>query len=344
MRAPPDPYSALEARIAAAIAAADPALFEPLALEVHAFQRANNPAYAAYCAQFPAPAAWHAIPSLPLSAFKLAPIRSFPAGAETGAFRTSGTTGESFGTHHFASFRLYDAAILRGWDLLGLPALPHVLLIAGPAGAPHSSLSHMIGVLKQRAPGGEQHPCFLPDGKLDSAHLASLLASVRAQARPVLLFATALSLLHALGTIQADLTLPPGSLLFETGGYKGSGRTLTKTDLYGLASRRLGIPADSILNEYGMTELSSQAYTRGLGTPHAAPPWTRFLVVHPATGREVPDGETGLLRVFDLANLGSVIALQTRDLAIRRGPRFELLGRDPAALPRGCSRAAGALL
>ena len=99
-----------------------------------------------------------------------------------------------------------------------------------------------------------------------------------------------------------------------------------------------------ILNEYGMTELSSQCYTRGIGKPHVPPPWMRALVVDPATGCEVPDGETGLLRLHDLANLGSVMAIQTRDFATRRGSHFELLGRDPAALPRGCSRAADEML
>ena len=55
------------------------------------------------------------------------------------------------------------------------------------------------------------------------------------------------------------------------------------------------------------------------------------------SGREVADGETGLVRIFDLANVFSVLAVQTEDLAIRRGDGFELLGRAAAAEPRGCS-------
>jgi hypothetical protein len=70
----------------------------------------------------------------------------------------------------------------------------------------------------------------------------------------------------------------------------------------------------------------------------------RAIAVDPGTGLEVADGETGLLRIYDLANLGSVLAIQTRDLAVRRGGDFELLGRDPAALPRGCSRSADEML
>jgi hypothetical protein len=126
----------------------------------------------------------------------------------------------------------------------------------------------------------------------------------------------------------------------ETGGYKGTGRTLTKEALYAQFQTSLGLAPNAILNEYSMTELSSQWYTHGLNRPHFGPPWARSLVISPETGREVADGETGTVRLIDLANLGSVIAIQTQDLAIRRGHGFQLIGRDPAAIPRGCSRTA----
>jgi len=51
-----------------------------------------------------------------------------------------------------------------------------------------------------------------------------------------------------------------------------------------------------------------------------------------------------MLRLIDLANIGSVLAIQTQDLAIRRGADIELLGRNPAAIPRGCSRSADEML
>jgi hypothetical protein len=130
----------------------------------------------------------------------------------------------------------------------------------------------------------------------------------------------------------------------ETGGYKGSGRELAKQDLYRMFEDYLGLPGEMIINEYGMTELSSQFYTRGLGSPHRAPPWLKALVIDVETGREAAVGEAGTLRIFDLANVNSVLAIETQDLAIRREDGFELLGRDPEALPRGCSRAADEFL
>jgi hypothetical protein len=95
-----------------------------------------------------------------------------------------------------------------------------------------------------------------------------------------------------------------------------------------------------------MSELSSQAYDSPRLAPDAArlfrfPPWARVQIISPETGREVADGETGLVRVFDLANVFSVAAIQTEDLAVRRGDGFELIGRAQLAEPRGCSLMTG---
>ena len=95
--------------------------------------------------------------------------------------------------------------------------------------------------------------------------------------------------------------------------------------------------------EYGMSELSSQAYdgVAGQVRPTAGvfrfPPWVRTQIVSLETGAIAAAGETGLLRVFDLANIHSVMALQTEDLAASREDGFELLGRAEPSEPRGCS-------
>jgi hypothetical protein len=67
------------------------------------------------------------------------------------------------------------------------------------------------------------------------------------------------------------------------------------------------------------------------------PPWCRVQIISPETGCEAGEGETGLIRVFDLANVYSVMAIQTEDLGIRRSDGFELIGRAALAEPRGCS-------
>jgi hypothetical protein len=69
------------------------------------------------------------------------------------------------------------------------------------------------------------------------------------------------------------------------------------------------------------------------------------LIMNPNTNTEASPGEVGLLRIFDLANMWSVMAVQTQDLAVAQANEgFLLLGRDPSALPRGCSRAMDELI
>jgi hypothetical protein len=152
------------------------------------------------------------------------------------------------------------------------------------------------------------------------------------------LLGTAFSFVHLLDFLAEKnlrLTLPPGSRVLETGGYKNRSRSLPKTELHALITKRLGVPASHIICEYGMSELSSQAYAVN-GAFHF-PPWAQVQIISPETGREVADGETGLIRVFDLANVFSVAAIQTEDLAVRRGEGFELIGRARLAEQRGCS-------
>ena len=75
----------------------------------------------------------------------------------------------------------------------------------------------------------------------------------------------------------------------------------------------------------------------GTSTPTSITVVETRIAISPETNLEVADGETGLLRIFDLANVRSVLAIQTEDLAVKRGDGFELIGRATQAEPRGCS-------
>ncbi len=167
-----------------------------------------------------------------------------------------------------------------------------------------------------------------------------------------ILLGTAFSFVHLLdflGEQNLSFRLPPGSRVMETGGYKSHSRTMPKNELHALITERLGVPQSHIVCEYGMSELNSQAYDTEISTQNSKlkiqnlerrfhfPPWARVQVISPETNREVADGETGLIRVFDLANVFSVMAIQTEDLGVRHGDDFELLGRAQFAEPRGCS-------
>ena len=321
----------LEQEVCRAISDGGPADFDGLLRRLHAFQFRHNAPYQAFCQSLgvgESVRSWRCIPCVPQEAFKHADLRCFPAGETKKTFRTSGTTGEGFGQHHFRSLEIYETAVREGWRHARMPDGSFLVIAPHPDEAPHSSLSHMLGVLAPR------DRFIAPGGAID-------LERLRGLDEPVCLLGTALGFLRLFEELGAErILLPPGSTAMETGGYKGSGRQISKTDLYAMFADKLGLDPENVFNEYGMTELSSQFYARGPRGLHHGPPWARALVADPVTLEEVTEGETGILLVYDAANVGSVVGIRTQDLAIKHGEAFELLGRDPAALPRGCSRAA----
>jgi hypothetical protein len=197
--------------------------------------------------------------------------------------------------------------------------------------------------------------CLGEDGgwRIDYGKLCGVIELLMAKNQPVVLLGTAFNFVQVLDYCVANrirFNLPPGSRAMETGGYKGRSRTLLKSELHSLISSTFGLPGSHLVCEYGMCELSSQAYDRIASalptvTPTAIPAprvfqfpmWARTRIVSPETGREVAEGETGLIQVFDLANVGSVMAIQTEDLGIRRGSDFEWADRVRTLEPRGCS-------
>lgn len=324
--------------------------WDTLARRVFAHQFAHNRPYQAYCAaRGRTPdriASWQEIPAVPTAAFKEVPLCSFPPEQATAVFETSGTTaGGRSGRHYLRTTALYDAALLPPFAahvMRGEPAIRMLSLGPSPRLSPRSSLGHMLGRVMAAfgAPGSLE--LATPSG-VDTAGLARALDQVIADEAPVCLLGTAFAFVHALETLaRARFPLPPGSRLMDTGGYKGRTRDVPREELLGLYDAVFGIPASHVVSEYGMTEMSSQFY----GTPgrYVAPPWVRTVVVDPERLEPLPAGETGLLRHYDLANLDSVMAIQTDDLGVACDDGFALLGRAAGAEARGCSLAVEELL
>lgn len=329
--------------------------FEEAAAAVFQFQYQHNACYRAYwnACGVPAPGDsfdWREAPALPTDCFKQSahPPRAFPADATSRVFLTSGTTREMRGRHAFDSLELYETSIREGWkqlkwpeppaaDLLpdieahSFPKITNPWFLAPPAiTTPESSLGHMFAVLGEGFTGR-----WLMDenGVVDASPLV-------AQTQTVGLFSTSIALFRLMES-HAPIPLPPGSWIFETGGPKGLSITLDPAEFHQRIATYFSIPASRVLNEYSMTELSSQFYRWNGEAAHRGPHWTRIQVIDPETNRAAAEGQAGYLEIIDLANLGSVAAIRTQDIANATGENaFQLLGRDPAAIPRGCSRAA----
>lgn len=329
-----------------------PALFDSHAIELFAWQCRHNPVYARYSRSFlqgDTPRSVDDIPALPTDVFKHARVACFDALYDTRVFITSGTTQDVTGRHHLADVSLYATACQVGVSRWLLPSEKYrcVFLAEAESTAPGSSLTFMLARIAERwNTHGEVF--FVRDGRVDTDGVIAALDGALGRSEPVALLGTTWAFIHlhdALG--DRRWALPEGSVAMPTGGTKGRARECSDAALrYDLAAR-YGLTPESVIAEYGMTELCSQAWeaTRdGAPSVFRAPPWMRFSVVDPVKLTPVPLGEVGFVRVVDLLNLGSAVAIQTSDLGRLDHDGLTLLGRAPDATPRGCARAMDALL
>jgi len=361
------PAEGLRGRLLAVIARGarapmDDAELDALAREVFAHQYACNAPYRAFCDRRGVTpetvGGWMDVPAVPTDAFKAAAlVCGDPAGAT--AFRTSGTTQgrERRGTHYLPDLSLYDAALRAGFaaHLLTDGARPLVLsLVPSPADLADSSLSYMAGEVMRDfgAPGSGWF--VSADGGIAHRELSDALRAAEADGTPVCIPGTAFAFVHWLDALRAAgerFRLSEGSRVMDTGGFKGRSREVTREELYAAIEDRLGIAPAWCVNEYGMTEMSSQFYDGVAGSAaapaerlHAGPAWVRTVAADPETLRPLPHGEVGVLRHCDLANLHSVMAIQTADLGFTTPEGFRVLGRARGAEARGCSIAMDELL
>ncbi len=286
---------------------------------------------------------WREIPAVPQQLFKREKLFAYRDAEAAAVYETSGTTTGQPGRQHLLRTDIYRAISVEGARRIGLLkgiAFLHCLT-PPPQAAPHSSLTAMFGFW-QKEFGANRGEFWVDGNRIDFDRLRrTLLAQIEA-GEPIGLAGTAFSFVHLIDAWAnlPPLRLPRGSWVLETGGFKGRSREVSKAELYAHLARTFSLSDGAIHNEYGMSELSSQAYARGTSGLHETPPWARVLVVDPSTGREVRVGQKGLVRWIDLANTDSVLALQTLDLAERTARGFRLIGRMARTEPRGCSLSA----
>ena len=328
--------------------------FNELALALFAFQFEHNTPYANFChTENHTPetvADWRNIPAVPTRAFKSLDLTVLPEADRGTVFRSSGTTQANRSRHFHShdSLAVYHTSLWPWFAEHLIDESTKRLLFLFPEidQAAESSLAYMMDEVAKRLARCER--CFAADGqwRIDGQAAVDFLHDCVTQNEPVTILGTAFSfvnLLDHLDGVAIEFPLPSGSAAMETGGYMGRAREGPKAELHQAITDRLGIASGRIICEYGMCELSSQAYDCKLGQADTAPrkfrfpPWARARIVSPETMREVDIGQAGLLQILDLANVNSVLSLQTEDLAKRHADGCELLGRAELAESRGCA-------
>jgi hypothetical protein len=328
-----------------------PEPFDAIAADLARFQAEHVAGYGRLCAvQGVEPASIEfarQAPAVPTDAFRLSDVFAFDASAAAATFRTSGTTVGARGVHRMRDVRTYDAAAIAFGRALLFSGIgpPVAVLVLGPSPseAPDSSLSHMCALFARTLglPEAEERTFFVRRGILDVDTLRERIGGL-AQSTPAIVLATSFALVHLIDAVGREvLALPARSRVMQTGGFKGKSREVDRVDLAGAVAHAFAVERGAIIGEYGMTELSSQFWeggpTRDDRRVYLEPPWARVIPVDPQTLAPVADGDAGIARIEDLANVDSAFAVITQDRVRRRGAGFDLLGRVAGASARGCS-------
>jgi len=307
--------------------------FNALALEVFKFQFENNKVYRSFCDllyKHPSDVKTvEGIPFLPIQFFKTRDVLS-SANKPVISFSSSGTTGSVTSKHHVTDLSIYEKSYLKGFkqfyesieDYVVLALLPSYLEREG------SSLIYMVDDLIKKSKHAESG-FYL--NNLDEIN--EKLIALDESGQKVLLIGVSFALLDLIEQYQFKLK---NTVVMETGGMKGRRKEIIRPELHQLLKEGFGV--SEIHSEYGMTELLSQAYSKGNGV-FECPPWMKVLTrdtEDPLSIQKV--NKTGGVNVIDLANINSCSFIATQDLGkIYADGSFEILGRFDNSDIRGCN-------
>ena len=303
------------------------------ALRIFQFQYTNNDVYRSFCIHLNihpnTVKSLHQIPFLPIEFFKSKRVLS-SNNTPNIIFSSSGTTGTVTSKHFVTELELYQQSYLKGFrefygnieDYCILALLPSYMERSG------SSLIYMVEDLITKS----NHPksgFFLNEYE----QLYKLLKYLQKKGNKTLVIGVSFALLEFTEKYQLSLK---NTVIMETGGMKGRRKEIIREELHQLLTKGFGV--GEIHSEYGMTELLSQAYSKGNGVFNC-PPWMKVLI------RDTEDpfnyqkqGKTGGINVIDLANINSCSFIATQDLGkVNEIGSFEVIGRFDHSDIRGCN-------
>ena len=309
------------------------ASFNAAALAVFKHQFEHNSVYRSFCDllyKHPSEVKRvQQIPFLPIQFFKSHTIVSNSKSADA-TFTSSGTTGSIVSKHFVSDLEIYKQSFRRGFksfygaieEYTVLALLPSYLEREG------SSLVYMANDMITQSNQPESG-FYLHD--LEA--LKNTLLKLESKRQKTLLIGVSYALLDL---IEAHSFKLKHTTVMETGGMKGQRKELVKSELHTILKHGFGV--DKIHSEYGMTELLSQAYSKGDGI-FKAPAWMKILTRDPEDALSIqPIGKSGGVNIIDLANINSCAFIATQDLGkIHSNGTFEILGRFDESDIRGCN-------
>ncbi len=306
--------------------------FNDLALSVFKYQFQNNKIYRLFVENLsiiPENITHYSkIPFLPIGFFKTQKVivDAFDQGS---IFESSGTGNEIRSKHYIADIEFYNKISVKIFESsFGSLQNKHILgLLPSYIERGNSSLAHMVNHFMQQTKSSES-TFYLNDFE----NLFFKLELLKRDSKEVILFGVTFALLDFCQKFKLEF---PNLKIIETGGMKGRGKELIRTELHEILKKGFGV--NDIYSEYGMTELLSQAYSKN-DEGYVLPPQVKILIrdlYDPLTHSE--NGKGGI-SIIDLANIDSCSFISTDDIGeIKSEGIFNVLGRIDASDVRGCS-------
>jgi phenylacetate-coenzyme A ligase PaaK-like adenylate-forming protein len=311
--------------------------FRRLALDVFRFQATNNPIYGQYVQSLKidieAIEQIEQIPFLPVEFFKSFEIITNNQNTNNPqTFTSSGTTGQITSKHFVSDSSIYQKSYLKAFELFYGNITDYCILALLPSYLERegSSLVYMADDLIKKS---KHHQSGFYLHNYDELILTLQQLQDKKQ-KTILLGVT-----YALLDVVEQFPLFRGGsnlIVMETGGMKGKRKEMIREELHSILCEGFGVK--SIHSEYGMTELLSQAYSKGDGI-FTTPPWIKILIRDTNDPFSyLPAGRTGGINIIDLANIYSCSFIATQDLG-KTNPNnsFEVLGRFDNSDIRGCN-------
>lgn len=307
--------------------------FEKLSFEIFRFQAKNNLIYNEFLNHLAIDVTsvhkLNQIPFLPIQFFKSHKVVSSKEKVQQ-IFLSSGTTGDTQSKHYVTDLNIYKTSFRKGFeyfygnikDYTVLALLPSYLERDG------SSLIYMVNDFI------ESSNCSKSGFYLNNLEeLSDHLIELDKNNKKVLLIGVSFALLDFVEKFKFKLN---NTIIIETGGMKGRRKELIKKELHRVLCDGFGV--EEIHSEYGMTELLSQAYSKGNGL-FKCPPWMKVIIRDTEDALTIfPDGKSGGINVIDLANINSCSFIATQDLGkTYANGTFEVLGRFDNSDIRGCN-------